>query len=224
MYLCCCVAVVPSPAKPAGGGGLPAHCKVLAGKLKQPIILSLKLSKAPCHPCCQKTLTLKCFPLFSFPSLVFSCKCSKIRHHKPSQKTGHLKQQFSQCVFCQLGAPSGRAFAGGCTRMTYMVPVADQGHVLPTGLWLSSSISLPAPDRECWCSWGMGVMSHHRVAGVRMSEPCPVHTGGIDGLKALQQEGLLDIWKYFPLVLICHQPFHRHTMDSMYIGSLPLFM
>lgn len=105
MYLCCCVVVVPSPAKPAGGEGLPVRCKVLvppAGKLQQPIIfliLSLKPSKAWCHLCCQKALTLKCFHLFSFPSLVFSCICSKIKHHKPSQKTGRLKQQFFQCVY-----------------------------------------------------------------------------------------------------------------------------
>lgn len=111
MYLCCCVVVVPSPAKSADRGGLHVHCKVLvllAGKFKQPIIfliLSLRLSKASCHLCCQKASTLKCFPLFSFPSLVFSYTCSKIRHHKPPQKNSHLKQQISQWVYSASWVP-----------------------------------------------------------------------------------------------------------------------
>lgn len=46
----------------------------------------------------QKVPALKCFYFFSLNSLVSSCKCSKIRQHKPSHKSSHLKQVFSYCA------------------------------------------------------------------------------------------------------------------------------
>lgn len=39
----------------------------------------------------QKVPALKCFYFFSLNSLVSSSKCSKIRQHKPSHKSSHLK-------------------------------------------------------------------------------------------------------------------------------------
>lgn len=63
----------------------------------------LNTQQGPMSSVLSKSLDIEMFFLF-FLSLVFSCKCSKIRHHKPSQKTGHLKQ-FSQCVYSASWVP-----------------------------------------------------------------------------------------------------------------------
>lgn len=106
------------------------------------------------------------------------------------------------CTFCQLGAPSGRAFAEGCTRTTYMVPEAHQARCVSCPQSIISYFP-PCPRQGGWCSWGMwGWLASCPItvwAGVHVSKTCPVHTEGIGDLKALATGRALGHLEVLPL-------------------------
>lgn len=140
---------------------------------------------------------------FSFPSLAFSCKCSHTRHHKPSQTTSQYFLNvytsspcafflpFTSSICCQLGAPSGRAFAVGWTRTTYTVPAAKREHVscLQVSDFHLLLVSLPQNSKG-WCGWRtwLQLASCHPVprwAGMHVSNTLPMLAEGVDDLNAL---------------------------------------